>query len=70
MGLLEEEMVSERQRRVASVFFGKEAKERLEQNLCPRCGGPRRDYRDHASRREAEITGLCQRCQDFIFGDG
>ena len=61
-------MIDEHIQEISTIFFGKEVKERLAKNLCPRCGGSRRDYRDNASRREAAITGLCQKCQDFIFG--
>lgn len=61
-------MISENVKRISTIFFGAKAKEYLAKDLCPRCGGARRDYRNHVSRREAEITGLCQKCQDFIFG--
>ncbi len=32
------------------------------------CGGPAIEFRDAVSRREYTISGLCQKCQDEIFG--
>ena len=31
---------------------------------CPGCGGPITGFRDSLSKREFEITGMCQKCQD------
>lgn len=33
------------------------------------CGGPATDFRDDISAKEFRISGLCQKCQDSIFGD-
>ena len=32
------------------------------------CGGDATMFRDESSRREFTISGLCQKCQDDIFG--
>jgi hypothetical protein len=32
------------------------------------CGKPIGDFRDELSRKEHAISGLCQACQDSIFG--
>lgn len=32
------------------------------------CGQPATSFRDECSKREYQITGLCQKCQDEIFG--
>lgn len=32
------------------------------------CGGPATKFRDDLSKREYTISGLCQKCQDRIFG--
>ena len=32
------------------------------------CGGDATKFRDELSRREFTISGLCQKCQDNIFG--
>lgn len=34
------------------------------------CGEPIGEFRDALSRREYTISGLCQTCQDSIFGRG
>ena len=36
------------------------------------CGKPvsQEDFRDELSRREYAISGLCQTCQDSVFGGG
>ena len=35
---------------------------------CPTCGGEISEFRNAASRREFGISGLCQECQDSVFG--
>jgi len=41
-------------------------------NICVKppygCAGPATEFRDELSRREYTISGLCQKCQDSIFG--
>jgi hypothetical protein len=32
------------------------------------CGGPAVSFRNEISKREYGISGLCQKCQDAIFG--
>jgi hypothetical protein len=32
------------------------------------CGGHATDFRDDLSRKEYTISGLCQKCQDSVFG--
>lgn len=32
------------------------------------CGGPATEFQDNLSKREYTISGLCQKCQDRIFG--
>lgn len=34
------------------------------------CGGPATEFRDAISKKEYTISGLCQKCQDSIFGTG
>ena len=48
--------------------FSKEV-EAIEKGLCPFCKQPidKKDFRDDKSRKEHEISGLCQGCQDEIF---
>lgn len=43
----------------------------ISQGLCPICGRKIKEseFRDEKSRREYLISGLCQACQDEIFGE-
>lgn len=36
---------------------------------CPSCEFPVGSFRDEVSLKEYEISGLCQTCQDEIFGE-
>ena len=51
------------------VGFGEEVKA-VEQGDCPLCKHKvdKDEFRDELSRKEFEISGLCQACQDDIFG--
>ena len=51
--------------------FGK-AVDAMEAGLCPSCGRKihTKDFRDALSKREYKISGLCQTCQDTVFGKG
>ena len=33
------------------------------------CGAKATDFRDEVSRKEYTISGLCQSCQDLVFGE-
>jgi hypothetical protein len=52
-----------------ALGFDKELK-LVELGLCPFCKQKveARDFRDETSRREHGISGLCQPCQDEMFG--
>lgn len=39
-----------------------------EESVCPDCKGPAVSFKDALSRKEFGSSGLCQKCQDFIFG--
>ena len=32
------------------------------------CGGPATEFEDEVSRKEYSISGLCQECQNKVFG--
>lgn len=40
----------------------------IQGDKCVICGGPAAGFKDEISKREYEISGLCQRCQDDTFG--
>ena len=53
-----------------ALGFDKEI-ERVENGQCSFCGSTKlnaEDFRDDKSRREHQISGLCQKCQDKVFG--
>ena len=45
-----------------------ESMERIEKGLCPTCGKEVGDFRNAISRKEFGISGMCQKCQDSVFG--
>jgi len=52
------------------VGFAKEV-DAVKHNICPFCGKKidvTKEFRDSLSRREYAISGLCQDCQDKVFG--
>ena len=53
-----------------SMGFDKEV-DRTKFNLCPLCGNPIKmeDFKDNLSRKEYGISGMCQNCQNDIFGE-
>lgn len=36
--------------------------------ICVTCGGGITGFRNEISRREYQISGMCQECQDSVFG--
>lgn len=52
--------------KLAEVF--KEQLARVDNCTCPTCGKEVGEFRDHLSRKEFTISGMCQKCQDSVFG--
>ena len=50
-----------------AMGFGKEL-ETIAKGQCPFCKQAIGEFRDALSRKEYSISGLCQKCQDKIFG--
>lgn len=52
-----------------SAGFGG-AIENIKQGLCAMCATPvkREELKDALSKKEFDISGLCQKCQDEVFG--
>jgi len=40
----------------------------IEEHCCPVCNEPIGEFRNVISKREYEISGMCQMCQDKVFG--
>jgi hypothetical protein len=63
-------MNTEKRDKVKAIF-GEESDiaQRLEASLCPICGKKVdiKKFKDRISKREYEISGMCQSCQDKIF---
>lgn len=59
-------MPTRRQLTAAHICFGQKAVDALLDNRCPFCGTliANEVFRDELSRRDNEVTGLCQKCQD------
>ena len=53
---------------IASTTFGRTRSEAIAKNICVQCGRYAIPFLDAVSIREYTISGLCQRCQDSIFG--
>jgi len=49
--------------------FGAEV-EQVESGNCPLCKSKikMKDFKDDLSKREFKISGICQKCQDKVFG--
>ena len=54
---------------IVKQFFPK-AVENVEKGNCPTCGKKveEKDFRDKLSKVEFRISGMCQNCQDKVFG--
>lgn len=57
------------QKPAALVFPG--VPKQIEKGICPLCGEEInvKDFRDELSKKEYEISGVCQKCQDAIWGN-
>lgn len=40
----------------------------IDEEKCPTCREPVGEFRNPISKREYEISGMCQKCQDSVFG--
>lgn len=47
--------------------LGRSRTESKKDSICVVCGGDATKFTDALSRREYEISGMCQKCQDKIF---
>ena len=53
---------------MAVNLFGRSREIAREGGQCVKCGEFNLEFRDELSRKEHDISGLCQTCQDGIFG--
>ena len=52
----------------AMRLFGRSRSLAIAGSGCVKCGQSAVDFRDELSRKEFNISGFCQKCQDEIFG--
>jgi hypothetical protein len=50
-------------------MMGKSRVETIAQAKCMTCGGDASEFRDDLSWTEYTISGMCQGCQDKVFGE-
>ena len=51
---------------IDAVFPG--TTDKIKKGMCPFCNNKISEFRDELSRKEYGISGLCQSCQDKVFG--
>lgn len=47
--------------------FGRERTQSIKNDVCTICGEPAVEFEDELSKREYEISGMCQICQNKVF---
>ncbi len=57
-------------KKIVKQFFP-EAVKKYEEGICPCCNKKvcLEDFKDNLSLKEFEISGLCHKCQDNVFGE-
>lgn len=48
---------------------GKDRVQTVASAMCVWCNEPDMNFRDALSKKEYTISGLCQKCQDKVFGE-
>ncbi len=48
--------------------FGRKRHDSIVEDVCVCCGGEAKQFKDALSKKEYGISGMCQRCQDEVFG--
>lgn len=58
-------------RTATKIVYGNKGLERLDNVFCPDCGDKIEEdkFRDKLSYQEYLISGMCQKCQDKVFGE-
>ncbi len=53
----------------SSMLYGRKLTDCVKQDICVCCGRAATKFADSKSRIEFTISGLCQSCQDKVFGE-
>ena len=51
-----------------TLLTGYSRQEAIEEGVCATCGEEASKFHDEASKKEYTISGMCQSCQDDVFG--
>lgn len=51
-----------------SSFYNKSRRDTIEGDMCISCNQEAIEFEDALSRKEYSISGLCQLCQNSVFG--
>jgi len=54
----------------ARRVFGESRQVCFRERTCVVCHGPANSFKNAISEKEFGISGMCQECQDDVFGDG
>lgn len=66
----EDEKAMERcKEEMANQMFGRSRKECFDKLICVTCGKEIDGFRNNISLKEYRISGMCQECQDGVFGE-
>lgn len=55
--------------RLSLAMFGRVRSDSMRERICVTCGGPANSFQDELSAREFLLSGMCQACQDSVFGE-
>ena len=57
-------------KKILKMVGMKDKVDAVEHGFCPTCSKPvsKEEFRDALSRKEYGISGMCQECQDSVFG--
>lgn len=55
--------------RLAAEMFGRTYSQSITDHVCVICGQKVKRFRDVLSLKEYSISGMCQDCQDSVFGE-
>jgi hypothetical protein len=59
---------SEEMENAISMMFKVDRRASIISRACTTCGGDCVDFKDALSEKEFQISGMCQNCQDSVFG--
>jgi|TARA_R100000049_G_C1884613_1_gene39797 hypothetical protein len=63
-------MINDIAEMIGKEAFGESPRQRVIEGRCVTCNNPVREFRDALSVKEHGISGMCQVCQDDVFGGG